>query len=548
MLYPLGTVATLSPAMMAQMRTVAAPSAAALRSVASAPTAAASAATSFSIIPEAYRRLEEPVKIAESSVAPGSIFVTAWPFVRLSDSQVKATLDAITGPSGVGPAVVPGLAAASGVGSGDPVARARSLAPSFLATGFIRDEGVDQSVTRGYIWIAMSWGTPQSRLGAGRAAKAILGEALKLAGASFASGKPSAGQVWSSAQTPGTVAADESDSSIEDAAKKGVLALAQGLSAIAGGLGFSGTVSFPASRARSQVRSLANTMFNAARAASEGPVLVQQAEQLAAQALSLPDQAAAGQAILQAKQRLLEFKRYILEGSAQATAAAQLCETESSPESSQIAKSIRDQVVSDAGSALAKYRSVPSVARRFQEAWLWKRAQTQLTALLRGLAEEIAQLCATARALLNNVTAMQQLVAQIDATVTKLDYTYQQLRIDWWQRDWAGVPAYYWMGGGGLIVAGLVVWRVRSRSKARAAARAAAPTAVAKNKARWPSLRKRWFSVNDERPISGADLVRYNLHDPDVLDGASRLRVGQMWGGGAGGHVTRVAPPRKGKR
>lgn len=496
MSYSLGAAAALSPAYLEQLKTITISPAAAeqLKKVASAPAAGASAATSFSIIPEAYSRLEEPVKTAESSVAPGSIFVTAWPFVRLSDSQVKATLDAITGPSGVGPAVVPGLAEASMVSKGDTVSRARTLAPAFLATGWIRDEGVDQSVTRGYIWIAMSWGTQQTRLTASRAAKAILGEALKLAGASFAPRNPADGQVWVTAQTPGTLAADESDSAIEDAAKKGVLALAQGLSAIAGGLGFSGIVSFPASRARSQVRSLANTMVNAVRAASEGPVLVQQAEQLAAQALSLPDQAAAGQAILQAKQRLLDFKRYILEGSAQAPAAVQTCELETSPESSQIAKSIRDQVVSDAGSALAKYRAVPSVARKFQEARLWKRAQGQLDGLLRGLAEEIAQLCSTARSLVNNVTGLQQLVAQIDATVPKLDYAYQQLRIDWWQRDVAGVPAFYWMGGAGLIVSGLVIWRIRSRGKARAAAKLAAaklaagasapavPAAVAKNR------------------------------------------------------------------
>lgn len=493
MSYSLGAAVALSPAYLEQLKaiTVSPAAAAQLKSVASAPAAGASAAAPFSIIPEAYRRLEDPVKVAGSNVEAGSVFVTAWPFVRLSDAQVKATLDAITGPSGIGPAVVPGLAAAAGGGAGDTVVRARAIAPTFLATGWIRDEGVDQSVTRGYIWIAMSWGTQQTRLAAGRAAKAILGEALKLAGASFAPRNPADGQVWSNAQTPGTLASDESDSAIEDAAKKGVLALAQGLSAIAQGLGFTGTVSFPASRMRTQVRTLSNTMLNAARAAAEGPSLVQQAEQLAAQALSVPDQAAAGQAILQAKQRLLDVKGKLLEGSSQAAAAVQMCELETSPESSQIAKSIRDQVVSDAGSALAKYRAVPSVARKFQEAFLWKRAQGQLDGLLRGLAGEIAQLCSTARSLLNNVTAVQQLVAQIDAVVGKLDYTYQQLRIEWWQRDLAGVPAFYWMGGAGLIVGGLVIWRIRRRAKTRAAAKLAAgapapsaSAAVAKNRRR----------------------------------------------------------------
>lgn len=478
--------AAMNPALVSQLsKTIAAPSAAALRAVASSAGARASAAAPFSIIPEAYRRLDEPVRVAEANIAPGSVFVTAWPFVRLSDAQVKATLEAISGPSGVGPAVVPGLAAASMAGSGDAIARARALAPSFLAVGFIRDEGADQSSTRGYIWMAMSWGTQHSRVTAGRAAKSILGEALKIAGASFAPRSPAEGQVWSTAQTPGTLASDESDSSIEDAAKKGVLALAQGTSAIAGALGVSGVVSFPASRARTQVRSVANLMVRASRAVQEAPLLLQQAEQISAQALSMPDQAAAAQGIAQLKKSLLDCKSILVEASSQAAATAQLCERESSAETSEIAKSIRDQVVSDARSALARYRTVPSVARKFAEAWLWKRAQGQLDGLLRGLSEEIAQMCETARSLVNNVTAVQQLVAQIDAAVTKLDYTYQQLRIDWWQRDVLGVPAFYWMGGGGLLLAGLVVWRVRKRSRARAAAKAAAssPT-VAKNRAR----------------------------------------------------------------
>jgi len=444
---------------------------------------AQASATSFEIIPEAYRRLEAPVAAVGSTVSAGTVCIAAWPFVLLSESQVKATLDAITGPSGVGPAVVPALATVATSG-GDALAKARSLAPSFLSVGFIRDEGVNQSVTRGYLWIAMSWAQDQPRIVAQRVAKAILGEALKAAGASFSTSptKPSSGQVGT-AQGALVAVADESDSAIEDAAKKSVLGLAQAAVAIAGALFGNITVSFTASRANSEFRSLGNTMANASRSIQESAAIVQQVDALSAQAMALPaeGQPAAGEALMQLKRKLLQNKEYILTASSQAAAAAQMCEAESSPETSQIAKGLRDQIVRDASAKLASYQNVPSVARKFAEASLWKRAQTQLASHFRGLSEQIAALCETARGLINNVTSVQQLVAQIDAAVAKLDYTYNQLRIDWWQRDWLGAPAYYWLGGGGLIVVGLVGWRVRARLKRRAEA---AKGVVTKNRRR----------------------------------------------------------------
>jgi hypothetical protein len=73
------------------------------------------------------------------------------------------------------------------------------------------------------------------------------------------------------------------------------------------------------------------------------------------------------------------------------------------------------------------------------------------------------------------------MVAAIDAAVAKLDYTVSQLQIEWWKRDLMGVPVYYWMGGGALIVLVGVGFKVRSIRKKRAAA---AGGAVTKNRRR----------------------------------------------------------------
>lgn len=51
----------------------------------------------------------------------------------------------------------------------------------------------------------------------------------------------------------------------------------------------------------------------------------------------------------------------------------------------------------------------------------------------------------------------------------------------------------------------------------------------------------RTFSVNGEDAIDLATLASYNRHDIDAVLGASRLAVGETWGGGAGGDVRRIS-------
>ncbi len=54
-------------------------------------------------------------------------------------------------------------------------------------------------------------------------------------------------------------------------------------------------------------------------------------------------------------------------------------------------------------------------------------------------------------------------------------------------------------------------------------------------------LEARCFIVNGEAPCFAPDFIEYNRHDPDALYGAGQLRVGETWGGGAGGDVRRIA-------
>jgi hypothetical protein len=427
------------------------------------------APTTFEIIPPEYQRLESPVPTVGPTVGPGTVAVFAWPFVLLSDEQIRRTLDAISTPSGaVGPAVVTGLATAAAATTGDAVARANALAPAFLACGFLRDPGVNQAITRGYLWVAASWTQSQPTTVVSRAMKATMGAALAAAGASFSTTptRPSAGQVGS-LQTVPVVASGESDSALEDAAAKGVLAVAQAAVAITGALFGNVSVSFTASKARSDIASAANVATNAARCLQEAPTTVSQVDALTAQALSQPPaaQAAAGAALMQVKRRLSDCKTALVTAATQAPGILRMCELERDPSTSQVAKALRDQIVSDAQSKLAVYANVPSVARKFAMTALWRRAQTQLEGSLRGLSDQISSMCATSQTLVDNGTSVQALVAAIDAAIAKLDYTYSQLQISWWQRDWLGVPAYVWIGGGTVIVVGGVAWRIRVKRR-----------------------------------------------------------------------------------
>lgn len=446
------------------------------------PALSAAAAAPFKIIPPEYERLEGPVATVGSTLAAGTIGVVAWPFVLLSDDQVAAALGAISGPGGAGAAVVSGLASVSSTAQGDAQAKAASMAPVFLATGFISDPGVNQTITRGYLWIAASWAQAMPSTTVRRAMSAIMSAALASGGSSLSSSptKPSSGQVGN-LMTAMVAAGDESDTSLEDAAKKAVLATAQAATAIAGAILGNISVSFGANRARSELNTAASLMVNAERALQQAPGIVAGVDALTAQALSQPAEAhaAAGTSLLSVKRQLLSHRQAILGAAQQAPALLRMCAAESSPETSQVAKGLRDQVVADAHSRLATYANVPSVARKFAMATLWRRAQVQLDGVLRGLSEQIHGMCAVAQAIVDNASSVQELIAAIDSAVAKIDYTYGQLQISWLARDFMGVPTYYWVGGGAAVMVGLVAWRIRAKRRAAAAART-----VSKNKRR----------------------------------------------------------------
>lgn len=449
----------------------------------------------FRILPRECERLADAVQ-SVSSVGPGQVAVIAWPYVTLSDEQVRSALDAIVaaGAAGGGPAVLAGLssiAAATtatttsqtGQVSADQVrARAVALAPSFLAAGFIRDSEVDQSVTRGYLWLAASWPSATTSAQALQVLRAILTAAIPAG--SMQTGILLAGPGKVSRQSGLTMAAsNESDVALEAAAKLSVVGFVQAASALANvfsALLGGRTVSSAAVAMRNEFRTTANKMTNTAAAIDNARAIVGQAGAAAAAALALPapEQAAAGAQLLSMRRSLASSRDAILSGMQSARPILDTCAAERS-DGSPMAMRIRDAIYQDARASVDK-KNIPTIGREYAKCQLWKRAQTQLDTELRGLAAEIQMTCLLANGLVDNAPALAALVTQAEAVLGQLDFTMGQLQMDWWQRDYMGVPVMYWLGGAAVAVVGggVAVRTIRRRR------RAAAAMAVAKNRSR----------------------------------------------------------------
>jgi hypothetical protein len=435
--------------------------------------------------------MERPVQVAGANIPAGALAVFSWPFVTLSDEQVRQALDAIvgTGGTGGGPAVLAGLTSVAGmtmttttsqttqVTTQELQARAASMTPSFLMAGFIRDSEVNQSVTRGYIWLAASWSSAMTQLQAGRILGAVVAAAVPAGSMYPRLPLPGAGKV-SAVKSVAVLAENDSDVAVEDAAKKSVLALAQAVTAIgtvfANALSGGRKVSLDAARARTDLRTTYQLMTDAAACLQAAPAMAGGVEGLVKAALSAPQEGAATAAatLLEMKKRLTRCRTKLVEAGTAAPRVLEMCAREQDPSTSGIAKSIRDQIVSAARSYIDK-RDKPTVVREFATCSLWNAAQAQLDRELRGLNEEISITCQLATLLTENATSVAALVAAIDAAIVVLDFGLSQLQLSWWTRDLWGAPVYVWLGGAGLIAlvgAGFGIRAIKRRKAAAAAA------------------------------------------------------------------------------
>lgn len=451
----------------------------------------------FQIVPPECSRMRPIGTSIYPTIAAGQIAMFTWPYVTLDDVQVRSALDAIVGngSQGGGPAVLAGLVSAvssavvatstaqTGQVTSDAVrARAVALAPTFLAAGFIRDAEVNQSVTRGYLWISASWAASQNVNEAKRIVTSILRSALPpdtlWTGATLPSGKVKtlSGLV--------TAAANESDVALEAAAKESVVSFVEAASALAsvvatvlGGR----TVSSAAVAMRNEFSTSSERMRKAALAIQSATSLVGQVEAVAAAAMALPAEAqnTAGLALQEMQQRLRESKSWITDGMQNARSVLETCAQETDGTGG-IARRLRDLVYEDARATIDR-RGVPTVAREYAKCQLWKRAQQQLDNELRGLAADLSGACAVAGGLIQNGNSLEALIATVDAALARLDFVISQLRMNWWSRDYMGVPVGYWIGGASAIalVGGGLVIRSIKRRKASASL---AP--VSKNKRR----------------------------------------------------------------
>ena len=291
------------------------------------------------------------------------------------------------------------------------------MAPSFLAAGFIRDAEADQSVTRGYLWLAASWPAATDALLAVRILKAILVAAIP-AGSFWTQGTMAAGKVRQH-NGPLVASSNESDVELESAANESVVGLVQAASGLAAivttALGNRGVLSSAASALRNETANTANKMRLSISAVGTARAIVARVPAECAAALALPAeaQAAAGVGLAEMRRVLESSKASILSGMQDARPTLEMCAQEQSDGSS-IAKRIRDAVHESARASIDK-RSVPTIAREYAKCVLWRRAQLQLDAELRGLSAEIQESCLIASGLVNGSAELAMLVVAIDA-------------------------------------------------------------------------------------------------------------------------------------
>lgn len=393
----------------------------------------------FNIVPPECASVVPPTPATQ--VAAGQVAVFAFPFVKLSDSQIQQLLDLVYGGGQGGDALV------TAIGTGS--------VPNFVASGWIADTDGNAEKTRGAIWLAFGWPSPMTGNAAKVFAQNVIRDALKRMGIDVNDARGPMMNVRQ--QGVPIIAQGTSDQQLTMAAMSSATGVILAMEALAiiftagGAQQFKNlTVSVPQTR---EFVSTIQALANCAAAAGQALGAVQAADVAAQAALGAPvDQAAQNAAALgQVKAQLVDMKTKILAGPAAAMRMTEYVAAENDPNGN-LASQIRNQIVSNIRDELNKIDI--GLGREFRKCAYYGWGQRSLNSQLSTLGANFAQGAAMANAILTQREQLGQLVEALDAAIANVEKAISQLPLSWLERDLAGVPVYLWLGGTMFVVIG----------------------------------------------------------------------------------------------
>lgn len=465
---------TLSPAALtfAPKLATAAPSAATpSASIASAapPSAPSGIAATLDIIPPSCAALRLGELGASQSASPNQALVMAWPYVRLDEAAVQRVLDGMSGAGGGSDALV----RAAVDSASQRASAAIAVAPNFIASGWMADSST--SASRGTLWVAFAWPTSVSATAAKNFALRVLSglTGLPIVQAGSASEGFGATSPMGAGGIPKT-ADDKSDKALQEAAVRSASATVGFISAF--GTALLGVGPIARARAATQTTRTFNDALGKLDAAlgvlASLPTLVGQASAIAgAVAAATPETCRAAVAPADAAVAALNRAKVSLTNIGDAPAAImQYVRTETNPDASDFIRQIRDQVVAQVDASMPAGTQL-AVTKEYMKCLVWQNAKASLDFQVRSMASRLQDAANKAASISTMGAQISDGVAQINAAIAVLVQAKEQSCLSWFEKDWAGVPRMYWIGGG--VASTLVVAvGVKAIRKKRAAAKA----------------------------------------------------------------------------
>jgi len=408
------------------------------------------------------------VDVSQQGPGANQIAVLTYPIVKFTDDQVQGLLNAIYGNGAGGDALVTGTAQAIAQG-------VVTSAPTFVASGWVRDDTANQNVTRGALWLAFGWNTAVTAANFMKFANMIV-----TAGTGV-DPTPGVGGTYSSTPTskaiaPGLVpklASDNSDASLLAAAAASAAGTIIGLTIFAQVFSFGGVTAVTDTTAPPSIAvSLQNAtaqVHQAVAAVASLPTLLASVPQVAAQvAAATPDTCHATiDAMHAVRAAIVSARDQTNAGLVVARAVIDGAQAETQPGGGSVADAIRAQMQAAADRAVSSSSTNYKIAKPLLQCAYYRGAQTSLAAALQSTATALASANADAQTLVDNTSQITQVLAQVDPALAVLDAAEQQSCLEWYWKKWYGMPVAYWVGGGAsLFLATAVVVRVRRKRAA----------------------------------------------------------------------------------
>lgn len=422
------------------------------------PTQEAAVQSALDIVPYSCSSMRLESLGAMEGAAPGQIVVMAWPYITLDDAKVQQVLDGIYGGGAGGAALIQA--------TGEAVAGGFIPAPpTFIATGWMRDAGANQSVSRGTLWIAVGgWSSPVT-------ASAVRNYGLLIM--SRATGVPvqAAGSASATIAAPvgkggiPKVADDASDVAAQMAAVRSAAATVGFFAALAAP--FSGSPlnrSIALTQTTRQFNDAAAKVTAAIAAADQIPAVIVQAGAASAAAIAADTTTctAAVAALDATTQQLNAAKAAIQAGLDAAVWLQQYVQAQTTPGGGDIVRQIRDQVVAAVNGAVAS--DTMAITREYMKCVYFQNARRSLDAQLKNVGAQFADAQAKAALISANSDTLMQRMAAVDAQVAANATARNQSCLDWYMKDFHGYPVIAWVGGGAAVVLGTAVI-VKARRK-----------------------------------------------------------------------------------